>query len=234
MVAVLCSIHLLSSIPKSEAMGYVSRTMQSRPCPSIQYMRQDGRDVLPRTRDIFDQFNELFSIPVRFNSLLQDEYQRQLAKFHHQTGFRHYEVREDDSNMHLLVDVPGVHASDIKIQLEQEGKVVNISGSRKQKHHDKETSSAFEQSFTIDPNIVDVDNIHASLADGVLTVSVPKLRQSKIEDRNRVIPIKSSREENPNGSVSIEKEGKQEGANHVKLTESHNDDDDLAITEEDI
>jgi len=197
-------------------------------------MRQDGWNLSPRSRDIFDQFNDIFStIPIRFNSLLQDEYQRQLAQFHRKIGFQHYEVREDDSKMELLLDVPGIHVSDIKIQLEGEGKVVKISGSRKYRNHDKETSSTFEQSFTIDPKAVDVTELNASLADGVLTISVPKLRQPKVDDVQRIIPIETTKKETPADSISIEQDGEQQVENQEKLTEERNDDD-LQITEEDI
>jgi len=214
-------------------MGYITR-VQSRPCSSLQCIRQDGwNNLSPRTRDIFDQFNDIFSIPVRFNSLLQDEYQRQLARFHHNSGFRHYEVREDDSKMQLLIDVPGIPASDMKIQLEQEGRVVKISGSREHKIQDKETSSdTFEQRFTVDPKAVDVANLSASLIDGVLTISVPKLRQPKIEDTERVIPIETTKENSLTNSISIGNDREEEEVQPEEVTD-HNDND-LEITEEDI
>jgi HSP20 family molecular chaperone IbpA len=196
-------------------------------------MRQDGWNLSPRSRDIFDQFNDIFStIPIRFNSLLQDEYQRQLAKFH-QTSFRHYEVREDDTKMQLLIDVPGIPASNIKVQLEEHGKIVKISGSREYNNQNKETSSAtFEQSFVVDPKAVDVTTLSASLADGVLTISVPKLRRPKVDDEQRIIPIETARGESPTDSVSIAHDEKQQiGANQEEVTKEHNDDD-LDITEE--
>jgi len=189
--------------------------------------------MTPRRRDLFDPLHEIFSVPVRFNSLLQKEYERQLAQqYHHPTSTRthHYEVREDDSKMELMLDLPGMHASDIKIQLEDSGKLVKISGSRSRKYHNLETSSEFQQMFTIDPKTVDVTNLKANLADGVLIISVPKIQESKIEGEPRIIPIETTTvEDKLDDDVPIVREEKKED-----VTAEQHESDDLEITEEDI
>ena len=155
----------------------------TRSIPStIQY----DSGLFPHKRNLFNQIDEWFSIPARFNSILQEEYQRQLSKVQQSTP--RYEIREDDSKMELIMDVPGIRSSDIDIQLVQGGKSLKVKGTRYY-GEDKENGSKFEHFFTIDHRIVDVDKLEARLADGVLHISVPKIQQVSPEEESRTIPI---------------------------------------------
>jgi HSP20 family protein len=86
-----------------------------------------------------------------------------------------YEVTEDETQFQLAVDVPGVKAGDLNIQLEQGGRVLRLSGGRKVRSADGKNASEskFEKSFTIDRSI-DANKITANLADGVLVITAPK------------------------------------------------------------
>lgn len=237
-IVALRNVHLITSIPKSNAITrcYGSRVL-THPCSTLQSSSsQDGWNLTPHRRDIFNQFNDIFTIPSLFYPrMLHEQYQYQLAQFRSssRTGRpRHFEIREDDSKMELMLDVPGIRASDIKIQLE--GKVVKIIGSRNHKHNDTETrSSAFEQMFTIDPEAVDIANLNANLVDGLLVLSVPKIHEPKLETGQHVIPIEiTTKEEHQNGSVIFEQGKKKEDLE--KHTNESRDSNDLEITEEDI
>jgi len=50
-----------------------------------------------------------------------------------------YEVTEDEKQFQLAVDVPGVKAGDLNIQLEQGGRVLHLSGGRKVRSADGKT-----------------------------------------------------------------------------------------------
>lgn len=73
----------------------------------------------------------------------------------------------------LNMDIPGVAAKDLSIELEND--VLRISGSRKHTNPNGETTteSKFDQSFELD-NDVDPEGLEVTLSDGVLRVSAPK------------------------------------------------------------
>lgn len=97
-----------------------------------------------------------------------------------------YEINESDGKYQIAVDVPGVKASDVKVNLENDGKVLHISGGRKVEKDDAVTETKFEKRFTIGDN-VDTDKLAANLADGVLVLTAPKLE--KKEKPTKQIPI---------------------------------------------
>jgi len=89
-----------------------------------------------------------------------------------------YEVTQNDKQFRLAVDVPGVKPDHLTIELEQNGQVLHLSGDRKTT---KKTDTSFEESefkfdkrFTLGKNL-DTTKITAHLADGVLTLTAPKL-----------------------------------------------------------
>ena len=84
-----------------------------------------------------------------------------------------YEVHEDDDKFQLSIDVPGVKAADMKVELEQGGRLLHLSGGRKVQKGDSVTETRFDERFTLAEN-VDATKITANLADGVLVVSAPK------------------------------------------------------------
>lgn len=91
-----------------------------------------------------------------------------------------YEIShtDDGKTYHISMDIPGVQASDIKVNVEEGGKVLHISGGRKHSEtsQDGKTTSKFvsrfEKRFTIG-NTVDVDQMKANLENGVLTLTAP-------------------------------------------------------------
>ena len=86
-----------------------------------------------------------------------------------------YEIKESDSTYEIAIDIPDeVHASDMKVELEENGTVLHVSGERKVEEKNKVVQSRFEKLFTIGSNI-DTSKISANLADGVLVLQAPKL-----------------------------------------------------------
>jgi HSP20 family protein len=99
-----------------------------------------------------------------------------------------YEIHEDDEKYSIAIDVPGVKVHDMTITLEENGRVLNLSGGRKIKEGDYVTETKFAKTFTIGDN-VDADKIAANLSDGVLEVTAPKKAEEKRGETTRVIQI---------------------------------------------
>lgn len=101
-----------------------------------------------------------------------------------------YEIRELDKNKYQIqMDLPGIKPSDMNIEFIGDTHVLRVYGSRKltNKDDNKTVSEAhFENRFTVGEN-VNIDQITANLADGVLTLVVPK---SEVVEKTVVkIPI---------------------------------------------
>ena len=88
-----------------------------------------------------------------------------------------YEIKENDETYEIAVQVPeGVKASDVAIELKNDGTVLYLSGERRQEDENGTliSETRFEKFFSIGSN-VDRDNITANLSDGVLVLTAPKI-----------------------------------------------------------
>jgi HSP20 family protein len=92
------------------------------------------------------------------------------------------DVRANEDEVVFACDVPGLKHEDLEITLESN--VLTIKGQRRYQGGEKDrvwlgrSYGAFARSFTL-PDGVDPDNMTAELADGVLTVRVPKHPKAK-------------------------------------------------------
>lgn len=109
-----------------------------------------------------------------------------------------YEIREDDNKFQLSIDVPGVKAADMKVELEQDGRLLHLSGGRKVEKEGSVTETRFDKRFLIAES-VDTSKITANLADGVLVVSAPKKQIE--EEKTTTIAITEGTD---SGKVEIE------------------------------
>jgi len=90
-------------------------------------------------------------------------------------------VSEDDNMYEIVLDVPGVKPTDIKVQLEQSGKVLHVSGERKVRGEGKAGEYAFDRRWTLG-NDIDMTGVSANVTDGVLVVTIPKKKVEEKED----------------------------------------------------
>lgn len=87
------------------------------------------------------------------------------------------DVRTSDDGIMIVCDVPGLKRDDIDVHLQNH--VLTIKGTRRFETRESEqlmlgrSYGAFERQFTL-PDYLDEENLTARLADGVLTVSVPR------------------------------------------------------------
>jgi HSP20 family protein len=93
-------------------------------------------------------------------------------------------MTESDVALEIRMDVPGIKAKDIDIQLN--GNIITISGQREEEKEEKgktyhrieRRSGSFSRTLTL-PCSVSQDEVVADYRDGVLTVTLPKSEESK-------------------------------------------------------
>lgn len=106
-----------------------------------------------------------------------------------------FEVKETKDSFEFRADIPGVNEDDIEITVT--GNRLTISGSREAEVEDRSDRyfaterlyGSFVRTFTL-PDGVDSEHVAASLANGVLCVSVPK----KPESQPKKIAVTASHE----------------------------------------
>ena len=103
-------------------------------------------------------------------------------------------VQESETDYEVEVAAPGMTKEDFNVHLNQEGDLtIKMEKKAENKEEDKKAHylrrefaySKFEQTLIL-PDDVDKENISARVADGVLTVVLPKIRK---EERNVVRQI---------------------------------------------
>ena len=104
-------------------------------------------------------------------------------------------TREDENAYVVEVDLPGVKKEDIKVNIDHEKRTLTISGERKFKEEVKKDDyykiessyGKFMRTFSL-PENVDVENIDAKTEDGVLHITLPKVKKEEKEIKE--IPVK--------------------------------------------
>jgi len=94
------------------------------------------------------------------------------------------DISEDDHNIKVKAEIPGVKPEDLNLTLENN--VLTITGERKFKDEDEKDNfhrmerrfGKFTRSFTLPPGL-DAPNINATFEDGVLTITLPKKEEFK-------------------------------------------------------
>ena len=86
-----------------------------------------------------------------------------------------YEIHEDDAMLQFSVQVPGVKAQDMTVEvIEHEECELRVAGGRKTKKGGGSMEEHFEKTFKLDLN-VDTTKITANLADGIIVITAPKV-----------------------------------------------------------
>jgi len=104
-------------------------------------------------------------------------------------------TREDENAYIVEIDIPGVKKEDIKVNIDPEKRTLTISGERKFKEEVKKEDyykiessyGKFMRTFSL-PENVDTDNIDAKTEEGVLHITLPKVKQEEKEVKE--IPVK--------------------------------------------
>lgn len=98
-----------------------------------------------------------------------------------------YELTNTAEKFEIAIDVPGVKPEDINVSLENDGKILTLSGTRETRKEGYQYSNRFSQSFSLD-RTVDAEKLTANLSNGVLVISAPK-DPKRLEELIKKIPI---------------------------------------------
>jgi len=133
----------------------------------------------------WEPFRELSLLQDRMNRLFQDS----MSSNHDEaltTGafIPAVDIYEDEHNITLKVEVPGVDEKDIDVRVENN--TLTVRGERKFEKEEKEENfhrverryGSFTRSFTL-PNTVDTENVQANYEKGVLNIRLAKKAEAK-------------------------------------------------------
>jgi HSP20 family protein len=134
----------------------------------------------------WDPFREFSTLQDRMNRLFRDSYGSEGHDEALTTGSfaPAVDVYEDEHNVSLKIEIPGIDEKDIDVRVENN--TLSVHGERKFEKEEKEENfrrversyGSFTRSFTL-PNTVDVEHVLANYDKGVLKITLPKKAEAK-------------------------------------------------------
>ncbi|KAI3997383.1 hypothetical protein MKX01_003186 [Papaver californicum] len=142
----------------------------------------------PFSLDVWDPFQGFpFSGSGSSSSALSFPAGSEISKETSQLANTRIDWKETPEAHIFRADLPGIRKEEVKVEVE-EGRVLQISGERSREKEEKNdkwhrverSSGKFLRRFRL-PENAKVDEVKASMENGVLTVSVPKAEEKKPE-----------------------------------------------------
>ena len=127
-------------------------------------------------------------------------------------------ITQDDTKLQIAVEVPGAKASDINLELNENGRVLTISGETKREEGGISMHSSFQRMFTLGRD-VDTTNISAQIDNGVLTITAPKVVVEEAKENVRKIDIVENKMIEGEGDTPLSKEEEDVDASSVHQKE---------------
>src|SRR5712692_4106862 len=133
----------------------------------------------------WDPFREFTTLQERMNRLLRGSSGEGREESLVTTNFAPaVDVYEDEHNVTLKIEVPGIDEKDIDVRIENN--TLTVQGERKFEKEEKEENfrrverqyGSFTRSFTL-PNTVDSDKVSANYDKGVLKITLAKKAEAK-------------------------------------------------------
>ena len=132
----------------------------------------------------WDPFREFTTLQDRMNRLFRDSYGDRDEALTTSTFAPAVDVYEDEHNITLSIEVPGIEEKDIDVRVENS--TLTVHGERKFEKEQKEENfrrverqyGSFTRSFTL-PNTVDTESIQANYDKGVLKIQLAKKAEAK-------------------------------------------------------
>ena len=133
----------------------------------------------------WDPFREFNTLQDRMNRLFHDSYGEGREEALTTTAFAPpVDVYEDEHNITLKIEVPGIEEKDIDVRIENN--TMTVHGERKFEKDEKEENyrrverqyGSFTRTFTL-PNTVDTENVSANYDKGVLKIKLAKKAEAK-------------------------------------------------------
>src|ERR1700746_2624033 len=132
----------------------------------------------------WDPFREFSTLQDRMNRLFRDSYGDREEALTTSTFAPPVDVYEDEHNVTLKIEVPGIDEKDIDVRIENN--TLTVHGERKFEKEEKEENyrrierqyGSFTRSFTL-PSTVDPNNVQANYEKGVLKIKLAKKAEAK-------------------------------------------------------
>jgi HSP20 family protein len=133
----------------------------------------------------WEPFREFTTLQDRMNRLFRDSFSDGREESLTTSTFAPaVDVYEDEHNVTLKIEVPGVEEKDIDVRVENH--TLTVHGERKFEKEEKEENyrrverqyGSFTRSFTL-PNTVDSENVSANYDKGVLKIKLAKKAEAK-------------------------------------------------------
>src|ERR1700757_5258315 len=134
----------------------------------------------------WDPFREFVTIQDRMNRLFRDSFgpEGREEALTTTTFAPPVDVYEDEHNVTLKIEVPGIEEKDIDVRIENN--TLTVHGERKFEKEEKEENyrrverqyGSFTRTFTL-PTTVDTENVSANYDKGVLKIKLAKKAEAK-------------------------------------------------------
>jgi HSP20 family protein len=132
----------------------------------------------------WDPFREFATLQDRMNRLFRDNYGEGQEALSTSTFAPPVDVYEDEHNVTLKIEVPGIDEKDIDVQIENN--LLTVHGERKFEKEEKEENfrrverqyGSFTRSFTL-PNTVNPEQVQAHYDKGILKIQLAKKAEAK-------------------------------------------------------
>jgi HSP20 family protein len=146
------------------------------------YLKEDfAMTVLSR----WEPFREFATLQDRMNRLFRESYNENQDQSLTTSSFAPaVDVYEDEHNVTLKIEVPGIEEKDIDVSIENN--TLTVHGERKIEKEEKEENyrrverqyGSFTRTFNL-PTTVDSEKVSANYDKGVLKISLPKKAEAK-------------------------------------------------------
>lgn len=105
------------------------------------------------------------------------------------------DTSEDDKNLYLTAELPGLTKDDVRISVSEN--LLTVTGKKERKeekkgknyHRVERSFGEFTRQFELPEGFIK-DKIEASVKDGVLEVTIPKNGVTKPKETEQIVPIK--------------------------------------------
>ena len=129
----------------------------------------------------FSCADDLFcSMQAHMNMLMNNSWYEPFS-WESYSSYSQIELKDQDKNMIIRVDIPGVDKKDIDVNLSEY--TITIAGKRKYDNKDKSPNYAEFKRVIQLPSRADVDNAKTKYENGVLEISIPKLEPEKSKSK---------------------------------------------------
>lgn len=139
------------------------------------------RDFPSFFSDVFDPFAPTRSVGQLMN--MMDQLMDPLLSTSRGMGAgairRGWDVREDENALHLKLNMPGLGKEDVKVSVEENTLIIKGEGA---KESEEDEPIRYSTRIDLTPNGYKIDGIKAEMKNGVLRVSVPKLKEEERKD----------------------------------------------------